>query len=77
MRTIVLWCLVIALAGCVSSERIDLARRCRHEAGPKPYAAAPLFGLVGGLYALSQPETQAWNQKITDCMRDGTINASP
>lgn len=38
------------------------------EAGPQPYPAAALFGVVGALAAEATPERQEWNARVNDCI---------
>lgn len=55
----------IILSGCAGFEAKE---NCREQAGPKPYAVAGAFGLMGALYANAQEERQEWNKKVDECM---------
>lgn len=62
MRTLL--CLIV-LSGCA---RGNAMIACQHEAGPAPYPAAGLFGVIGGLVANAQPDMIAYNTKIDRCV---------
>jgi len=70
-------CILCALAvsGCVTTgnttfaDRMSIRMRCQELAGPEPYAPAGLFGAVGGIVKVSQPEWQAWSAKVEDCTK--------
>ena len=61
---------LLLLSGCASFQD---RMACQTAAGPEPYAAAPLFGIVGAMYAEAQPEMQAWHQRVEACMRGTRI----
>jgi hypothetical protein len=68
-------CILCALvvSGCVTTgkttfaDRMSIRMRCQELAGPEPFAPAGLFGAVGGIVKVSQPEWQAWSAKVEDC----------
>ena len=55
----------ILLNGCASMEA---TQNCQKQAGPKPYAGADAFGLLGALTVNQTDDRQAWNKKMDDCM---------
>jgi uncharacterized lipoprotein YajG len=55
---------LLLLAACATT---PTEQACRAQAGPQPYAWAPVFGLVGYGIAQQQPETQAWNARVAAC----------
>lgn len=63
-RTIAL-CALLSLASCAA---VDRSRTCRAEAGPKPYAAADMFGVMGVLAANQDPERHSWEQRVNQCI---------
>ena len=73
VRTVALLCAALAVSGCGLSDQLALGCQCRADAGPQPYAAAAMFGLIGTLVAQSQPETQEWNHRVDDRMHRGTL----
>jgi hypothetical protein len=68
-------CILCALAvsGCATTgntsfaDRMSIRMQCRELAGPEPFAAAGLFGAVGGVVKVSQPEWKEWSAKVEDC----------
>jgi len=84
-------CILCALAvsGCATTgktsfaDRMSIRLKCQELAGPEPYAPAVLFGAVGGIVKVSQPEWQAWSAKVEDCVQrqvaaaEGTAASDP
>jgi hypothetical protein len=70
-------CILCALAvgGCATTgktsfaDRVSIRTQCRELAGPEPFAPAGLFGAVGGIIKVSQPEWKAWSDKVEDCTK--------
>jgi hypothetical protein len=70
-------CILCALtvSGCATTgkttfaDRMSIRMQCQELAGPEPYAPAGLFGAVGGIVKVSQPEWQAWSAKVEDCTK--------
>jgi hypothetical protein len=68
-------CILCALAvsGCATTgntsfaDRMSIRMQCRELAGPEPFAPAGLFGAVGGIVKVSQPEWKEWAAKVEDC----------
>lgn len=58
---------VVALSGCANYEK---ARECQRQAGPRPHQLASAFGLVGSVWSLDQPDTQAYNHAVDACMQE-------
>ena len=56
---------LLLLTSCAS---FDAAQNCQKQAGPKPYAAADAFGLIGVLAVGQTDERQAWYKSVDDCM---------
>lgn len=61
---------VFMLLGC--GARYDKARECQHQIGPHPHQLASAFGLIGAVWSLEQPDTQAYNQALDACMQEAT-----
>jgi len=65
----------LAVSGCATTgntsfaDRMSIRMQCREQAGPEPFAPAGLFGAVGGIVKVSQPEWQAWSGKVEDCVQ--------
>jgi hypothetical protein len=70
MRKLLLLAPLAALSACSGmADRFHTSQSCQQQAGPKPYPAAEVFGLVGALVAESQPERQAWDDRVQSCMK--------
>lgn len=65
----------LAVSGCATTgnttfaDRMSIRMQCREQAGPEPFAPAGLFGAVGGVIKVSQPEWQEWSGKVEDCVK--------
>ena len=57
--------ILLLLTSCAS---MDAEQNCQKQAGPKHYAAADAFGLIGALAANSTDERSVWNKSVDDCM---------
>lgn len=64
-RYVVSATLIALLSGCAS---YDASMNCQKQAGPRPYAGADAFGLIGALIVGQTDERQAWYKSIDDCM---------
>lgn len=58
---------LMLLGGCANYEK---ARECQRQAGPRPHQLASAFGLVGSVWSLDQPDTQAYNHAVDACMQE-------
>jgi hypothetical protein len=56
--------LVLLCVNCAAGQALQ---NCQKEAGPKPYAGADAFGLIGALAVNQTDDRQAWNKKVDDC----------
>jgi len=65
----------LALSGCATAgkttfaDRVSIRKQCRELAGPEPFAPAGLFGAVGGIVKVSQPEWKEWSSRVEDCVQ--------
>src|SRR5262245_17011093 len=79
----------LAVSGCATTgntsfaDRVSIRLKCQELAGPEPYAPAGLFGAVGGIVKVSQPEWQEWAAKVEECSKrriaelEGSATGSP
>lgn len=53
---------------CAACANFNAAQECQKQIGPRPYAAADMFGLAGALAVSQSDARQEWNHKMGDCM---------
>ena len=68
MRKVLLILLPLACASCAA---VQQRYACEQQAGPKPDAAADLFGLAGYAIASQDPARQAWEARVEACQQEG------
>ena len=69
MRYLFLGLALAGLVGCSGPEH-DRRMACRAAAGPRPNATLDMFGLIGALAQAAQPDTQAWEKRVDDCINN-------
>lgn len=69
MKKALILTVLILLTGCADMvAKGNAVNACKDQAGPKPYAGAEAFGLVGILAVSQSDERQAWGKRYNDCM---------
>lgn len=66
-RLTLLVCFFLTACDPVAAHRMIV---CRHEAGPQPMAGSDLFGIAGALMAHQDPERAAWDERVSQCIRE-------
>lgn len=68
MRALALLAGLLALSGCGPGSNYAIDHGCRQEIGPEPSAGLELFGVLGAVAMLSDPEHQAWEERRETCV---------
>lgn len=63
----------LLLANC---ESIHRQFACEKAAGPQPYPAAILLGMVGAAVAESTPEKQVWRGHVNECLERARLDTA-